>query len=82
MTAHPKMKSLQGVYGISYLIQFERDQSGEIRSLIEFCRKFNALTPAFTVNFGISTRQIGNDEQKIDQLTLKSYKIVVTGFLI
>ena len=47
-------KALQRVLNISYPVQFEKSQAGEVRALIDSHSKVNAMTPIFAAKLGLS----------------------------
>ena len=67
---------------IRYPIQFQEDQVGEFRALIDFGNEVNAMTPAISAKLGLSIWPTGIGAQKIDGSALKTYGMVIAGFLI
>ena len=65
-------EALQRVSCISYPVQFEGSQAGEIRALIDSGSEVNAMTPAFAAKLGFSTQPTNVGAQKIDGSTLKT----------
>ena len=75
-------EALQRVPCISYPVQFEGSQAGEVRALIDSGSEVNAMTPAFAAKLGLSTQPTNVGAQKIDGSTLKTYGMTIAGFLI
>ena len=82
VTASPKANTLQRVPCIHYPIQFQRDQAGEVRALIDSDSKVNAMTLAFAARLGLSVRPTGIGAQKIDGSALRTYGMAIAGFSI
>ena len=82
MTASPEANTLQHVPCIHYPFQFQGDQAGEVRALIDSGSKVNAMTPAFAARLGVSVRSTSIGAQKIDGSALKTYGIAIAGFSI
>lgn len=62
---------LQRVSCIWYFIQFQAQQ---VKALIDFGSKVNAMTPEFASKLGFSIRQTDIGARKIDGSALKTYK--------
>ena len=75
-------EALPRVPCISYPVQFEGSQAGEVRALIDSGSEVNAMTPAFAAKLGLSTQPTNVGAQKIDGSTLKTYGMTIAGFLI
>ena len=75
-------EALQRVPCISYPVQFEGSQAGEVRALIDSGSEVNAMTPAFAAKLGLSTQSRNVGAQKIDGSTLKTYGMTIAGFSI
>ena len=73
-------EALQRVPCISYPVQFEGSQAGEVRALIDSGSEVNAMTPAFAAKLGLSTQPTNVGAQKIDGSTLKTYGMTIAGF--
>ena len=82
VTASPEADSLQCIPCIHYLVQFQGSQVGEIRALINSDSQVNAMIPAFATKLGLSIRLTGIGAQTIDDSALKTYGIIIAGFLI
>ena len=82
MTASFETNPLQRVYCIHYLVQFQRDQPGEVRALIYSSSKVNTMTPIFRAKLSLSIRHTSIGSQKIDGSALKTYRMTIAGFLI
>lgn len=76
------LETLQCVFCISYLVQFQGGQIGEVKALINSGSKVNAINSAFTANLGLSSQPTGIGAQKIDNSGLKTYDMVIVGFSI
>ena len=75
-------KALQHVPWISYPVQFEGSQAGEVRALINSDSKVNAINPIFAAKLGLSIRLKSISGQKIDGSALKTYGITIAVFSI
>ena len=75
-------EALQRVPCISYPVQFEGSQAGEVRALIDSGSEVNAMTPAFAAKLGLSTQPINVGAQKIDGSVIKTYDMTTAGFSI
>ena len=75
-------EALQRVPCISYPVQFEGSQAGEVRALIDSGSEVNAMTPAFAAKLGLSTQPTNFGVQKIDGSALKTYGMTIVGFSI
>ena len=82
MTASPEANTLQRVPCIHYPVQFQGDQAGEVRALIDSGNEVNAMTPAFAARLGLSVRPTGIGAQKIDGSALRTYGMAIAGFSI
>lgn len=70
---------LQHILCIYYLIQFPKGYS---KALINFGNKVNAMTAAFAITFGFTTRKTNVETRKIDGSHLKTYAIVLAKFFL
>ena len=75
-------EALQHVPCISYLVQFEGSQAGEVRALIDSGSEVNAMTPIFAAKLGPSIRPTSIGAQIIDGSALKTYGMTIAEFLI
>ena len=75
-------EALQRVPCISYPVQFEGSQAGEVRALIDSGSEVNAMTPIFAAKLGLSIRPTSIGAQKIDGSALKTYGMTIAGFSI
>ena len=82
MTASSEANTLQRVPCIHYPVQFQGDQAGEVRALIDSGSEVNAMTPAFAARLGLSVRPTGIGAQKIDGSALRTYGMAIAGFSI
>lgn len=85
MTANKKASAktptaLQGVSCIWYPIKFQENQ--EIKNLIYFSSKVNAIISAYTTKLNLSNQKTSLENQKIDSSPLETYKLVLAKFLI
>ena len=70
-------EALQHVPCISYLVEFEGSQAGEVRALTDFSSEVNAKTPAFAAKLGLSSQPTNVGTQKIDGSALKTYSMTI-----
>ena len=77
VTASLEAISLQCVPYISYPVQF---QSEEVRALIDFGNKVNAMTPTYASKLGFWVYFTDVGAQKIDGSTLKMFEMVLANF--
>ena len=82
MTASSEANTLQRFPCIHYSVQFQGDQAGEVRALIDSGSELNAMNPAFAAMLGLSIRLKGMGAQKIDGFALKTYSMTIAGFSI
>ena len=64
---------------IRYPVQFQAQQ---VKTLIDFGNRVNAMTPAFAAKLSFSTRPTGLGAQKIDGSPLATYGMAVTAILL
>lgn len=64
---------------IYYLVWFRKDKD-TIQALIDSDSKVNAMLPAYTKKLGLQIWETDVGTQKIDESTLSTFGIVITGF--
>lgn len=65
---------------IYYLVVFPKRDKKVTKTLINFTREINAMTLAYTKELGLQTQQTMIGAQKIDDSSLKTFKIVIASF--
>ena len=75
-----KVKVLDRVPCICYLVQFRKDKGKDVLALLNSESKINAITPAYTAHLGLKVRVTNVDAQKIDGSSLATYDIVIAAF--
>lgn len=79
MIGAKKALALKHVPCIYYLIQFKKDID-KIQALIDSKSKINTMTPIYTKKLAFQMQKTNVRAQKIDESTLKIYKMVIAGF--
>ena len=74
------LEALKWIRYISYSVQFEERQTGEVRALIDSGSKVNAITPIFVAKLGLYIRATYISAQKIDSSAVKTYFMIIAGF--
>ena len=62
----PKVRVLDKVSCICYLVQFRKDKGKDVLALLNSGSKVNAMTPAYTAYLGLKVRVTDVGAQKID----------------
>ena len=78
MTDKKTEKELEWVPYIWYSVTF-KDQT---KALLDLGNEVNAISPVFTFQLGLKIWKTNVKAQKIDSITLETYRIVVTTFSI
>ena len=65
---------------IYYLLQFRKNKDKNVLALLDLESKLNAMIPAYIAQLGLKMRETNVSAQKIDEFSLKTYKIVITTF--
>ena len=82
MTASPEANTLQRVFCIHYLVQFQGGQARKVRAFINSGSEVNIMNPAFAAKLGLSICPRGIGAQKIDGSALRTYGMAIVGFSI
>ena len=80
LTQKEKKVILDQVLCIHYPIQFRIDKGATIQALINSGSKVNTMTSAYTKQLGLRTRKTDVGAQKIDELSLNTFGMVVASF--
>ena len=75
-----KVRVLDQVSYICYLVQFQKDKSKDILALLDFRSKGNAMTPAYAAQLGLKVRKTNTGTQKFDRCSLATYGMVIATF--
>ena len=75
-----KLRILDLVPCICYLMQFGKDKSKDVLALFDSKSKVNAITPAYTTQQGLKVQKINVGASKIDGSLLETYGIVIAAF--
>ena len=75
-----KMRILDRVSYIHYLVQFRKDKSKDILALLDSRSKVNATTPAYAAELGLKMQRTNVSTQKIDRCLLETYSMIITAF--
>lgn len=73
-------EALQRVPCIRYLVQFRKQKDSTVQALVDSGSEVNAMTSVYASKLGLVTRKTDVGAQKIDGLSLKTYRIVIAGF--
>ena len=74
-------KALERVPYIHYSVQFKKDiNKAQVQALLNSGNEINVIYPTFTKQLGLPIRLIDIRVQKIDGITLNTYRIVVAAF--
>lgn len=65
---------------IYYLVQFRMRRKEVIKPFIDPCSKINAISSDYAKQLSIQIWQTNVGVQKIDNLSLETFEIVITGF--
>ena len=86
MTNTSRKATLERVPCIRYPVQFrqknDKDKDKDVRALIDFGSKVNAIYPAYTTKLGLRTKKINVGTQKIDGSHLDIFGIVIADCLV
>ena len=75
----PKLKVLDSVPCICYLIQFCKNKGKDVLALLDFGSKINAMTPAYAAYLGLKLKKTNVGAQKIDRSSLATYGMVIAA---
>lgn len=76
----PKIRVLNKILCICYLIQFCKDKGKNVLALLNSGNEINAITLAYTVNLGLKVRVTNINIQKIHKFLLATFGIVIAAF--
>lgn len=74
LDANSRVKVLQQVLCICYLVQFKQEL---IQVLLNLGSKVNAIIPVYVAKLNLTIQKIDINAQKIDGSTLATYKMVI-----
>ena len=75
-----KVRVLDKVSCIFYLIQFCKDKNKHVLALLDFKSEVNAITLAYAAYLGLKVRMTNVGVQKINRSSLATYSIVIAAF--
>ena len=75
-----KMKVLDKIPCIHYLVQFHKDKGKDVLALLNSGSKVNAIAPAYAAHLGLQVRVTDVVVQKIDKFSLITYGMVIALF--
>ena len=76
----PKVRVLERVSCICYLVQFCKDKGKDVLALLDSGSEVNAMTPAYAAHLGLKVRVTDVGTQKIDGSSLATYGMVIAAF--
>ena len=79
-TEATKIRVLNKISCIYYLVQFHKDKSKDILALLNSGSKINARTPTYIVHLGLQVRMTNISTQKIDKSSLTTYRMIIAAF--
>ena len=77
-----KLKVLDKIFCICYLVQFRKNKSKDVLSLLGSGSKVNAMTLAYAAHLGLKVKMTNVDTPKIDRCPLATYHMVIAVFQI
>ena len=77
-----KVRVLDQVLYICYLVQFQKDKSKDVLVLLHSESEVNAMTPIYAAQLGLKARKTNVGTQQIDGLLLAIYGMVITYFYV
>ena len=75
-----KVRILDRVFCIHYLMHFPKDNGKNILALFDSENKLNAMTPAYAAQLGLKVQKINDGTQKINRSLLATYPMVIAAF--
>ena len=75
-----KVRVLDRLSCIYYLVQFRKDKDKDILALLESGSEVNAMTPAYAAYLGFKVKIIIDRMQKINKSLLITYVIIIATF--
>ena len=76
----PKVRVLDRVPCIHYLVQFCKDKGKDVLTLLDSGSEVNAMTPAYTAHLDLKVRVTDVGMQKINGSSLATYDMVIVAF--
>ena len=76
----PNVRVLDWVPCIYYQVQFQKDKSRDVLTLLDSESKVNAMTPAYAAQLSLKMRKTNVGAQKIDWSSLATHSIVIAAF--
>ena len=77
-----KIRALDKVPYIYYLVQFRKDKGKDVLALLDSGSKVNAITLAYMAYLGLKVKVTNVGMQKIDRSSLATYGIIIGAFQI
>ena len=77
-----KVKVLDRVFYLCYLVQFQKDKNKDFLTLFGSKSEVNAITLAYAVQLGLKMQKTNVNAQKIDRFSLKTYGMVIATFYV
>ena len=75
-----KVRVLYLIFYICYLVQFRKNKSKDVLTLLDFKNEINVINPAFATQLGFKVQKINVNVQKIDRFLLEIYGIIIAIF--
>ena len=75
-----KVRVLDKIPCIYYHVQFRKDKGQDVLALLNSGSEVNTMTPAYAAYLGLKVRMTNVDAQKIDELLLATYGMVIAAF--
>ena len=75
-----KMRVLDKVSCICYLVQFHKDKSKDILALLDSKSEINVIIPAYAAHLGLKVKMTNVGVQKINRSLLATYTMVIAAF--
>ena len=75
-----KMRVLNRVLFICYLVQCQKDKGKDVLTLLNSRSKVNAMTLAYMAQLGLKMQKINVGTLKIDESLLTTHGIVIVAF--
>ena len=79
-TEAPKVRVLERVPYICYLVQFRKDKGKNVLVLLDSGREVNAMTLAYVAHLGLKVKVTNVGTQKIDRSSTATYDMVIATF--
>ena len=75
-----KMRVLDRIFCICYLMSFQKDKGKDVLALLDSENKVNAMTLAYMAQLGLKVQRTDVGAQKIDRSSLATYSMVIAAF--